>query len=196
MDKVEGLLTQEAYRTINPDPTNKLKAKLILTSHMTKRETNMGEGMYRTMYPTSCIAPKLYGLPKIHKTGTHFRPAVSSRGLVTYGVAKVIANVLKPLVGKLSHRIQNTSEFVSKVRAVTLLPRECISSYDVTVLFTPVTINPARNIIKDLIEQNDTLHYKTVLSVQNIIELYMEHFEREALRFASNPLRFLFRFVG
>ena len=30
MDKVEGLLAQPAYKTINSDPTNKLKAKLIL----------------------------------------------------------------------------------------------------------------------------------------------------------------------
>ena len=29
MDKVEGLLAQLAYKTINSDPTNKLKAKLI-----------------------------------------------------------------------------------------------------------------------------------------------------------------------
>ena len=70
VDKVEGLLTQLAYRTINTDPINKLKAKLILTLKRIKRETNMGEGIYRTMYPNGWIAPKFYGLPKIHKTGT------------------------------------------------------------------------------------------------------------------------------
>ena len=70
MDKVEGLLVQPAYRPSNTDPTNKLKAKLILTLKRIKRETNMGEGMYRTMYPTGCIAPRFYGLPKIHKTHT------------------------------------------------------------------------------------------------------------------------------
>ena len=64
VDKVEGLLVQPAYRTINTDPTNRLKAKLILTLKGIKRETNMGEGMYRTMYPTGCIAPKFYRLPK------------------------------------------------------------------------------------------------------------------------------------
>ena len=66
IDKVEGLLTQPAYRTITTDPSNKLKAKL----KRIKRETNMGEGMYKTMYPTDCTAPKFYGLPKIHKTAT------------------------------------------------------------------------------------------------------------------------------
>ena len=47
--------------------------------------------------------PKFYGLPKIHKPDTLLRPIVSSRGLVTYGVAKVLTKILKPLVGKSPH---------------------------------------------------------------------------------------------
>ena len=108
-------------------------------------ETNMEEGMYRTMYPTSCTAPKFYGLPKSIKQ-VSLRPIVSSRGSVTYGVAKVIAKILKPLVGNLPHHIQSTSDFVSKVREITLLPGECLMSYDVTTLFTSVPIDPAINI--------------------------------------------------
>ena len=79
--------------------------------------------------------------------------------------------VLKPLVGKLPHHIQSTSDFVSKVRGVTLLPGECLSSYNVTTLFTSLPTDSALNIIKDLLGQDDTLCNRTVLSVQNIIEL-------------------------
>ena len=53
---------------------------------------------------------------------------------------------------------------------VTLLPGECLNSYDVSALFTSVPIVPALNIIRDLLEQDDTLHDRSVLSVQNIIE--------------------------
>ena len=127
--------------------------------------------MYRSMYPTSCTGPKFYGLPKIHKTGTPLGPIVSSRSSVTYGVAKVIAKVCKLLVSKSPHHIQSTSDFVSKVRETTLLPGECLTSYDVTTLFTSVPIDPALNIIKDLLEKDDNLSNRTVLSVQNIIEL-------------------------
>ena len=59
----------------------------------------MDESMYKTMYPTSFMPPKFHGLLKIHKTGIPLRPIVSSRGSVTYGVAKVLTKVLKPLVG-------------------------------------------------------------------------------------------------
>ena len=74
----------------------------------------MNEGTYKAMYPTSCVPPKFYGLPKIHKTGNPLRPIISSRGTVTYGVAKVLSKVLKPMVGGFPHHIQSTSDFYIK----------------------------------------------------------------------------------
>ena len=70
IQKAESLLAQLAYRTTDRDPTSKIKTKLITTLRRIKRDTNMAEGMYKTMYPTSCMPSKFYGLPKIHKTGT------------------------------------------------------------------------------------------------------------------------------
>ena len=52
IEKAENLLAQPAYRPIEGDPTNVLKAQLILKLRRIKRETNMDEGMYKTMYPT------------------------------------------------------------------------------------------------------------------------------------------------
>ena len=68
------------------------------------------------------------GLPKIHKTGNPLRPIVSSRGSVTYGVAKVLSNIIKLLVGKYPHHIQSTGDFVSKAKKVTLQTGDCLSS--------------------------------------------------------------------
>ena len=175
------------------------------------------------MYPTGCVPPKFYGLPKIYKTGNALRPIVSSKGSVTYGVAKVLSKAIKPLVGKSPYHIQSTGDFVNKAIRFTLQAGECLSSYDVTSLFTSVPIDPALNIIKDLLEKDEKLNDRTVLSVQNILELwglclhntycsfqnkfyeqvedapmgspvspivanlYMEYFERKALRSAINP---------
>ena len=111
-------------------------------------------------------------------------------------------------------------------KGLTLQPGECLTSYDVTSPFTSVAIDLALNIIKDLLEKDEKLNDRTVLSVQNIIELlgfclhntyfsfqnkfyeqvegapmgsrvnpivvnlYMEHFERKALRSAINPPRY------
>ena len=114
INKAEELLTQPAYRSLPRDPTNKIQAQLITKLRRIKRDNNPDEGTYKAMYPTSCIPPKFYGLPKIHKTGKPLRPIVSSRGSVTYGIAKDISKVLKPLVDKSPYHIQST---------VTLYPR-------------------------------------------------------------------------
>ena len=55
------------YRTIQSDPTNKLKNKLINMLRKIKADTVMQENTYRKMYPTGASSPKFYGLPKIHK---------------------------------------------------------------------------------------------------------------------------------
>ena len=45
IEKAENLLAQPAYRTMDRDPTSKLKAKLILMLRRIKRETSMDENM-------------------------------------------------------------------------------------------------------------------------------------------------------
>ena len=107
------------------------------------------------MYPTSCIPPSFMVYLKSIKLAPP-RPTVPNRGSVTYGVAKVLRKVLKPLVGKSAHHIQSTSDFVNRAKGVTLLPGECLTSYDVTALFTSVQIDPVLNSIKDLLQKDES----------------------------------------
>ena len=67
IQKAHSLLDQPTYKTIDRDPTNRIKAKLIQIFRRVKREMGIDEGMYKAMYPTGCISPKFYGLPKIIK---------------------------------------------------------------------------------------------------------------------------------
>ena len=86
-------------------------------------------------------------------------------------MAKVLTKIIKPLVGKFPHHIHSTQDFVEQANKVTLLPGECLSSYDVTVLFTSVPVEPALDIVKDLLEQDNTLKERTVLLVKDAILL-------------------------
>ena len=49
-----------------------------------------------------------------------------------------------------------------------MLPGECLSSYDVSLLFP---VDPALGIIKDLLEKDTTLNERTVMSVGDIVPL-------------------------
>ena len=123
------------------------------------------------MYPTGSVLPKFYGLPKIHKPDTPLRPTVSSCESVTYGVAKELAKILKPLVDKSPHHINSTQDFMEQVRHITLAPRECLSSYDVSALYISVPIDPALKIIKDPLLKDPTLKDRAVIGVDDIVVL-------------------------
>ena len=86
-------------------------------------------------------------------------------------MAKELAKILKPLVGKSPHYITSTQDFVEQAKQIIVEPGECLSSYDVSALFTSVPIDPALTIIKDLLEKDTTLKERTVMEVSDIILL-------------------------
>ena len=107
------------YKVLSKDPTSHLKNKLISLLKDIKHTGGLSTTKYKQLYPTSVVPPKFYGLPKIHKTGTPLRPIVSSRGSITYGIAKELAHIIKPLVGQSPHhpKIHNTSFSSSIVKS-------------------------------------------------------------------------------
>ena len=60
---------------------------------------------------------------------------------------------------------------MEQVRHITLVPGECLSSYDVSALFTSGPIDPALKIIKDLLVKDPTLKDRTVIGIDDIILL-------------------------
>ena len=88
INKANHLLNQNTYRSIAKDPTNSIKNKLINSLKRVKSQTGLDSNTYKSIYPTGCVPPNFYGLPKIHKPDTPLKPIVSSCGSVTYGVAQ------------------------------------------------------------------------------------------------------------
>ena len=126
INKANHLLNQSTYKVITKDPTNTIKNKLLNILKSIKTKTGLGINTYKSMYPTGCVPPKFYGLPKINKPDTPLRPIVSSCGSVTYGVAKELAKILKHLVGKSPHHINSTQDFVEQAKHFKLEPGECL----------------------------------------------------------------------
>ena len=93
---------------------------------------------------------------------------MSSCWSVNYGVAKELTKILKPLVGKSPHHINSSHDFDEQVKHINLAPGECISSCDVSVLFTSVPVDPSLKVIMDLLENDPTLKERTVLPMEDI----------------------------
>ena len=70
INNTNSLLNQNTYKSIPRDPTNSTKNKLISILKRVKSQTGLDSNTYKSMYPTGCVPPKFYGLPKIHKPDT------------------------------------------------------------------------------------------------------------------------------
>ena len=80
-----------------------------------------------------------------------------------------MAKIIKPLVGRSPHHVQNNKDFLESIRNIKLQPDECIMSYDVSALFTSIPIDPAIKIIQKHIEDDKDLSNRTSLTVNHII---------------------------
>ena len=114
--------------------------------------------------------PKVLWAPQIHKPGVPLKPIISSRGSVTYETAKELANIIKPLVGRSPHDVQN-KDFLENIKDIKLQPDECIMSYDVSALFTSIPIDPSIKTIKKHLEEDQDLSKRNSMTVEHIISL-------------------------
>ena len=90
---------------------------------------------------------------------------------MTYGVAKQLARIFKPLTGNTIHHVNNSSKFADDIRKLKLEEGECIISYDVSALFTSIPVQSAIQVIKKKLEQDTDLHKRKTTSTSNILEL-------------------------
>ena len=181
--KSEELLHQPSCKELPSDPTTKHKNRLI-SLLKTIKSGGTDNITYKSLYPTGIESPKYYGLPKIHKTGVPLIPIISSRGSATYEIAKELAKILKPLVGRSPHHVQNSKGFQNSIKTSKIKPDECIMSYDVSTLFTLIPIEPTINIIEKHLKEDKDLYSRTNMKIQHIISI---------LRFCLNNSYFSFQ---
>ena len=115
--KAQALLEDRGtYKILKAEPTNRMKTKLINLLKKIKSEGGTNDSLYKKMYYTGVVPPKFYGLPKVHKRDIPLRPTVSSRGSISYEVAKELARIIRPLVGSSPSHIKNTGDFIEQIK--------------------------------------------------------------------------------
>jgi hypothetical protein len=168
----EQLDDKNTYLKLKSNPTQKYKDKLtsILNSWQNS-STPIPLTLKRRLQPTAQETPKLYGTPKVHKADMPLRPIVSSTGSIAYGAARVVADVLAPLVGKSKHHIKNSRHFVDTIKSIKIPPGWKMVSYDVKSLFTCIPIDEALAAAKKLLEKDKTMHLRTPLNAERTLQL-------------------------
>ncbi|XP_041820389.1 uncharacterized protein LOC121626093 [Chelmon rostratus] len=170
-DKILSLLNDSnTYECLKRDPTSGFKRTIIEYLQSLQKDGAIECLPYHRLYPQESI-PGIYGLPKIHKEGVPLRPNISSINSVTFNIAKFVANILAPLVGTTLQHIQNSMDFVNKVRDLKLDPSETMVSFDVTSLFTCIPTQDAVETARQQLLQDNTVQNRTTLNPEQICHL-------------------------
>ena len=140
----ERLKDGKTYQKLKRDPISNYQHKFKEALSDLKVHVVITDKMHRDLFLTH-----FYGLPKVHKATMPLRPIVSSIDTIFYGVAKYLAKVLSPPVGKTEHHVQNSKDFVRDVREIRIEPDEELWSYDVSSLFTSVPVNKVLEVIRE-----------------------------------------------
>ena len=64
MSKANNLLSQNTYKSIQRDPTNTIKNKLITILKRVKSQTGLSNQTYKAVYPTGCVPPSSMVSPR------------------------------------------------------------------------------------------------------------------------------------
>lgn len=170
--KMNGMLEDTStYEPIRSDLTNRLQAD---NNDIIKHLYNMGQmEQYDAMRCTvhNAVAPKIYGLPKVHKIGHPLRPVVSCINSPTYFTARYISDILYNIVDKDKYYIENSYSFQRYVVEQTVPVGYILVSLDVSSLFT----NIPHTLILDIInvKWKDIEHHTKIVKTSFIKMLKM-----------------------
>ncbi|XP_049868146.1 uncharacterized protein LOC126368293 [Pectinophora gossypiella] len=222
-EKIRALLADDTtYKQVNYNPTARV-------ANRTKRllqecKPILPDDVYQCLSrPKTTQPPRLYGLPKVHKTGVPLRPIVSQINTPTYDLAKHVARVLQNLVGHTSSFVRDSRQFVDFLSRMNVEKEEVMVSFDVESLFTNVPVQECLEVVKKKLHDNNIpMEYAKLVEhcllssyfvyrgefflqidgvamgspvAPVIANLWMEHFEERAISTFPVPLKCWIRYV-
>ena len=135
------------FRRIDTDTTISNEDRLTNILRRLKKEGFITEGEYSLARPVGSMPARLYGLPKLHKTGIPMRPVMAATKTVGYGLGKVLTRRLDDL-RKSPYVVKDSFEFVDKIRKSANAEKTMVS-FDVKSLFTNVPLTYTIDLILD-----------------------------------------------
>lgn len=153
MEKMHQLVEDKnTYRTTRTDPTNVLQ----------KKNNKIVDDLYKNNYinfkvkqQLTCsagAAPRMYGLPKIHKPEVPLRPIASSIMVPCYKLSKFIGEILQTLISD-KYNVKNSFNLKDKLADIYVCDEDVLVSFDVVSLFTNIPTMLASKIIMNKWDQ-------------------------------------------
>ena len=167
-------------KKVNRDPTKSLVSNFQRTLRKMKKEEKFSDRLYRQLYPTDAVPPRMYGMIKAHKPAKNYpmRIVVSTIGSPPYQTSKYLVKIIQPTLNKNDIRVINSTSFVEEAKSWNPSPNEIQVSYDAVNLYPSVPIQKAISAIMEIITDDaDDFKTRTKLSlsdVRTLIELCLK----------------------
>ena len=176
---------QSTYQPFKCDPTRATEKTVNTFVSGLKQNKKISTRDEFAVKSSDGRAPRLYGLPKIHKQGIPLRPIISFVESPTYNLSKEIARNLSHLVGRSERHVKNSYDFVEFLNTIEVGDNESMVSFDVVPLFTKIPVDLAMEIAKKRLESYTTedLREITNWSVEEI------HLQATYLKFRNKFFR-------
>lgn len=165
---------------LTKDPTKNIITKFQRLLNNINKEINIPNKLYRDMYPSDGIPPRLYGTIKAHKPNKNYpaRTIVSTIGTPSYKVSEYLVKIIQPTLNN-EATIKNSASFVEEAKQWNISPREIQVSFDVVAMYPSVPIRKAICVIMDMLKTDyENVKTRTVLNLQHIkslMELCLEN---------------------
>ena len=174
INKSLEFLSDSQFVKLDVDPTKSFQTKIQTT--LRKMKTSFAKNVYTKIYPSSSQPGLFFGLAKVHKVPINsenvedlpLRPVISNCGTATYEVSKHLASVLAPLT-KNVYTVNDTRDFINKLKLMTVNDGEKVVSFDVSSLFSNVPLDYTIEVILRKIYTEKLI--KTKLKKQQFKEL-------------------------
>ncbi|XP_075158209.1 uncharacterized protein LOC142231485 [Haematobia irritans] len=137
------------YQRVNKDPTQALQKRNNELVEELFKNNIISEAEKKNLKADNVIAPRLYGLPKIHKEGYPLRPICSSVKSPSSEMCKYVADILKCLTVKSRYNVRDSVQFRDRIKHLTIQKDEKLISFDVVSLFPSVPVDAALQIIEE-----------------------------------------------
>ena len=191
---METVISGGEFIEIKSDPTKQYTNTYVKTIKNIKKVLNDREKT--TLKPDNPIAPRIYGLPKIHRPGNKMRPIVDNINAPTYKLAKWLTSKFQTFPKFETKSIKNSLELVNHIKNLELDENDRLVSFDVSSMFPCIPIEKTLGLLKswlattDLDEESINEYVKlTELCVQqNYCSFKNKYYKQERGLAMGNPL--------
>lgn len=145
---------QSFYKKVQNNPTSEHAALVNNAIDLLKNRNLLDEKMASQLKTVNPRTPRFYLLPKIHKPNNPGRPVVSSINCHTERISQFVDHHLQPLTKKLTSYIQDTTDFLRKLKNLPdkLPENTLLVTMDVRSLYTNIPNSEGIQAVKSYLE--------------------------------------------